>query len=744
MNQFRNLVIVTMLSSAAVSTEAVHALESGDYVEEIVVTAQKREQLLQDVPIAMSVLDIDDLERRGFSRFDDIAFAVPNLSITAPSGSRSVQFTMRGITGQTFFPAAESSVGIFLDGVYVNNPAAQNFDLLDVERIEVLRGPQGTLYGKNAAAGAINVISRKPDEQAGFDVRAEYGDYDHQRLQAKGSGPVAEHLFGSFGVGYHQRDGFQKNPFLGSEFEDADAWNARGSLRYDAGGPLEIMISADYMSEDRVPAALDTSPDDRRSTQNFQAFEERDVYGVTVAVDYALSDTLSLVSSTAFRNYDLNRGNDSDGTTVDGFHELGTQETAQWSQEIRLASDTGGPLQWLAGAYYLNADMKDQGAYDLYPDELFRLLTGLTCTDLFTFQLIAAGFPPDQAAAFAAATCVDSVATSQVDHQTETWALFGQASYALAERLTLTAGVRVSWEEKTFDLRQPGPGAPLFLAAGVDEGFDRRDRAVDPMVSLMWHVHDQVNLYATAAKGSKSGGFNTGAIGSVAQLGDTEFDEETLLSYELGMKSTFLDGRVALNAAAFYIDYDDLQVFRIEANEQGVPSSRITNVAKASSAGAELDLTWAVAPGLLVRSSVGYTDATYDDYSQCGQNSAGVLIDCTDNRLTNAPEWTGNVNVTYSRPLSAGVSLMLNGEWSYRGDVYYDVFNNDTALQEGFSIYNASIGLTDPAGRWSATLWGTNLADEDYITVAVQGFGGNTIHTLGNPRLYGVRLTARF
>lgn len=723
---------------------AAQAQEPQGVIEEIIVTAQKREQALQDVPIALSVLDADDIELRGFSRLEDIAFAVPNLSVTAPAGARSVQFTMRGITGQTFFPAAESSVGIFLDGVYINNPAAQNFDLLDVERIEVLRGPQGTLYGKNAAAGAINVISRKPDHEARFDVRAEYGDYDHQRLQAKGSGPLKDNVFGSFGAGVHKRDGFQRDIFLGSDVEDADSWNTRGSLRYDAGGLLEVVLSADFMSEERVPAALDTTPDDRRTARNFQAFEDREVYGAALAIDFALTDTLSLVSSTAFRNYDLQRASDSDATTIDGFHESGSQKTAQWSQELRLASDSASRLQWLAGAYFLNADMHDEGRYDLYPNELFRLLTGLTCVDLFTFQFIAAGFAPAQAATVAAATCTDGVATSDVDHETETFALFGQLSYALASNLTLTTGLRVSWEEKTFDLRQPGPGAPLFIVPGVDEAYDRNDRAIDPMASLMWHANDAFNVYATVARGSKSGGFNTGAVGSPAQLLDAEFDEETLLSYELGLKSTWLDGRLALNAAAFYIDYDDLQVFRIEANEQGVPSSRITNVARASSTGAEVDLTWQPMPEFLVRSSVGYTDATYDDYSQCGQNSAGVLIDCTDNRLTNAPEWTGNLNVTYSRPLTPGVSLLLNGEWSYRGDVYYDVFNTDTAFQDGFSIFNANLGITDPSGRWSATLWGTNLSDKEYITVAVQGFGGNTVHTLGNPRMYGVRLTGRF
>jgi iron complex outermembrane receptor protein len=283
----------------------------------------------------------------------------------------------------------------------------------------------------------------------------------------------------------------------------------------------------------------------------------------------------------------------------------------------------------------------------------------------------------------------------------------------------------------------------LFILPGVDEHFERSDTSIDPMASLMWHLNDDVNLYATVARGSKSGGFNTGAVSSASQLLDTEFDEEALWNYEVGVKGMFSDGRIAFNLAVFQIDYDDLQVFRIEANDQGVPTSRITNVAKATSRGFEADASWAVLDGLDLRAGLGYVDANYDDYSQCGQDSAGVLIDCTDNKLTNAPDWTANLNATYTRPLTASVHLLLYGEWSYRGDVYYDVFNNDTALQEGFSLFNANIGVVDASGRWSATLWGNNLADEDYITIAVQGFGGQTIHTLGNPRAYGVRFTSR-
>ena len=739
-SRLRVLLLVAGVTGAA----GAGAAETGvDYIEEVIVTAQKREQVLQDVPISMTVLDEASLELRGFSRLDDVAFATPNLAITTPSGSRTAQFTIRGITGQTFFPAAESAVGVFLDGVYLNNSSAQIFDLLDVERIEVLRGPQGTLYGKNAAAGAINVVSRKPDAERRLEMLAEYGNYDRSRLAAKAGGPLGESFFASVGVGYHQRDGFQDNVFLDTDLDDADSWSARGALRYAAGGALEVNLTADFMNEDRAPAALDTTPEDRESSHNFEDFEERDVYGANLTVDYDLTDAVTLTSITSLRDYDVDRGTDDDGTTADAFYSTGSQSTQQVSQEVRLASSTDGRLQWLVGGYFLNADMVDESENNLFPDPLFALLTGLTCTDLFTFQLILAGFPPDQAAAAAAASCAPGVARTRADHEAETWAAFGQATYALSDALSLTAGVRASWEEKDFRLRQPGPGAPLFLLPDVDTSFDRDDTSVDPMASLLWRVNDAVNAYATVAKGSKSGGFNTGAVGDANQLADTEFDEETLVNYELGIKTITFGGRMLFNVAAFSIDYEDLQVFRIEPNAQGVPTSRIANVAEATSRGVEADLTAVLGGGLTVTSGLGYLDAEYDDYSQCGQNSAGMILDCTGNELTNAPEWTGSLNVIYRRPLPGGLSLLVNGEWSYRGDVYYDVFNTEGAFQDGFSMFNGSVGLEGPAGNWAVTLWGTNLGDEEYITVGIQGFGGNAINTLGPPRQYGVRVTGR-
>ena len=719
------------------------ASDAPQTIEEIIVVAQKREQPLKEVPISMTVLDEEFLALRGFNRLDDVAFAAPNLAITNPVGSRTVQFTMRGITGQTFFPATESAVGIFLDGVYVNNPSGQNFDLLDVERIEVLRGPQGTLYGKNAAAGAINVISREPDEESRIDLLAEYGNYDHLRVGAKAGGPLSDVAFASVGVGYHDRAGFQENTFLGADIDTAQSTNLRGALHLDPNERLDVTIAVDFMNEDRSPAVLDSTPEDRKSAINRPVTEERDVLGGNVTAEYAITDGVLLTSITAWRDYDVSRATDDDGVTIDAYYTTGTEGTSQVSQELRLSSRSAGPFQWLLGGYLLTTDMTATGRNHFFPDPLFELLTGLPCTDLLTFQFLSFGFPPELARATAAATCAPGEADTITDHEGETRALFGQVSYDVSDRLRITAGLRSSQEEKELRLQQPGPGGALFLLPGVDERRDRDDTAVDPMASLVWNASETLSLYATAAKGSKSGGFVTGGVSAPNQLTNLEFDQENLVNYEVGFKSVFGDGRFTVNAAAFNIAYEDLQVYRIEPNEQGVPTSRITNVAKASSRGLEVDFAALLSEGFSVRGGVGYLDASYDEYSQCGQDSAGMIMDCTGNNLTNAPALTANANVVYRHPINADMNLLVNGEWSYRGDVYYDVFNTDGAFQEGFSVFNGSIGLTDPEGDWSVMLWGTNLSDTDYITIGIQGFGGVAINTLGPPRQLGLRVTYR-
>jgi iron complex outermembrane receptor protein len=714
------------------------------FVEEVIVTAQKREQRLQDVPISMSVLDEAALERRGFNRLEDIAFATPNLAITTPADARTTQFTMRGITGQTFFPGTESAVGIFLDGVYVNNPIAQNFDLVDVERIEVLRGPQGTLYGKNTTAGAISLVTRRPSAEPTANALIEYGNYDARRVRAGVSGPLSDSLFGSLSAGAFEREGYQENVFLDRDLGTGDTWNARGALRWLPNDHLEVNLTADYFEEDRTPSTPDSTPDDRESALDFDPKEERKVYGGALTMEYAITDTIGLTSITAARDYDHERVGDNDLTPLDAFVSPTTESTFQWSEELRLSSKTDGRFQWVTGLYYLRTDLDGTSKPELNPDPLFQLNVGLPCTTLMTLSFLAQGVPQATAEALAAQLCAPGVGDNHIDQTSDTYAAFGETTFALTSSLRMTAGLRASRETKDFQLQQLSAEVPLFLAFPIDADFKRDDTTVSPKVALQWTVNEGIELYATAAQGFKSGGFNTGTVGAASQLANTEFDEESLWSYEVGMKATWLDGRLRVDLAAFTLDYEDLQVFRFEEIASGVFSPRITNAGAASSSGLEADLSWLVTNSLQLSAGVGYADAEYDDFENCGVTNTvpATAIDCTGNALTNAPDWTSDVNAVFRTPLFAarGIDLLMNAEWSYRGQVYYDVFNNDDSKQKPFSIWNASIGIADGAGRWTALLYGNNVMDEEYITIAVQGFANQRLRELGAPRTYGLRL----
>ena len=723
-------------------------LATAGYVEEVIVTAQKRAQRLQDVPISMSVLDEEALELRGFSRMDDIAFVVPNLAITNPADARTTQFTMRGITGQTFFPGTESAVGVFLDGVYVNNPIAQNFDLVDVERIEVLRGPQGTLYGKNTTAGAINLVSKRPDAERRAGVLAEYGNYGTHRIRAGVRGALADNVFGSLSAGWFERDGYQENSFLDRDLGTGDSWNVRGALRWVPNDRLEVNLTGDYFDEDRAPSAPDSSPEDREIALDLQPSETREVYGAAFTLEYALSDAVEVTSITAMRDYDHERVGDDDGTPLDAFVSPTTESTLQWSEELRLASTSDGPLQWVTGLYYLHSDLDGTSTPELDPDPLFQLNVGLTCTDLFTFQFLAQGLPPDVAAELASGFCAAGVGDNRIEQTSDTWAAFGEGTLALGSRVRLTLGLRASREVKDYRLQQLSPDVALFLAYPIDASFERDDTSLSPRLALQWTWNEHTELYATAAQGFKSGGFNTGPVGAASQLANTQFDEESLWNYEAGLKTALLDGRLRLDMAVFSIAYDDLQVFRFEEIAAGVFSSRITNAGAASSTGFEADVTWAASDRLSIIAGIGYADAEYDDFENCGVTNTipTTALDCTGNKLTNAPDWTANVNALFRWPLvaSRGIELLVNAEWAYRGEVYYDVFNNDDAKQEGFSLFNGSIGVGDSGGRWSAVLFGNNLGDEEYITIAVQGFANQRLRELGAPRTYGLRVNVNF
>jgi iron complex outermembrane receptor protein len=696
---------------------------------EIIVTAQKRSENLQAVPTAVTAFGSEALEKRGFTRIEDLSTAVPNLNIVNASDARTAQFTIRGITGQTLFPGSESSVGIFIDGVYVNNPIAQNFDILDVERVEVLRGPQGTLYGRNTTAGAINLVSRKPTGEFSGSGLIELGNYNSQRLRAGVGGPLVDGLlYGQVSASYRKRDGLGRNTTRGDEFDTADVASARVALRFTPSDALEINFSLDGLSEDRVPGSMDPTPFDRKDDFNAAISERREVYGANLTVDYAFESGPTLTSISAFRDYDFKRVGDDDGSPLDGFISPVTESTWQFSEELRLASPSGQRFEWVAGAYYLKSKLEGSSTPYVDPDVVFQLNVGVACS------LILPAF-----------LCAPGTGDNYIAQEAETVALFGQGTYRLNDQLSLTLGGRASRETKDFVVRQTSTELPLFMA--VASGTAQVESTTfSPMATLAFKPNDNINIYGKASKAFKSGGFNTSPVATAAQLANITFADEELWSYEAGIKSTWLDRRLLLNVAAFRIEYKDLQVFRYEETSPGVFSSRITNAASAINYGVEVELQAIPTPGVLLEAGLGYTKSEFDSFPNCGVTPTvpPTAEDCSGNQLTYAPKLTFNLSATYDVEVTDALTLSFFGDWSYRDRTYFNIFNDRAFSQGDYALFNGSITLAKNTGDWAVSLWGENLADKDYVTFAIPGFAGSVLRHPGAPRTYGVRLTGRF
>ncbi|WP_439620927.1 TonB-dependent receptor [Hyphomonas sp.] len=737
---------MTLGQPAVADDETVQAVEDKEDTlrfERLTVTAQKREESILEVPIAITAFGEDDLVERGFSQIEDLAFAIPNVSIQNSADARTTTFTIRGITGQTLFAGASSATGIFVDGVYINNPIAQSFEILDIERIEVLRGPQGTLYGRNTSAGAINLITKSPDlDEFTGRALAEAGDYGLLRGKIGISGPIVSGVLGgSLAVAAKQRDGYEYNPFLRKDLSTEDNWSARGAIRWQPQAGTDIALSADYLDEDRVPGALDATPEDRMTSLDLDVFEKREVYGANLTVNHDLGDRLALTSITAFRDYTFDRLGDDDGTPVPAFASPVTESTAQFSQEIRLSSRSASRFDWVAGVYYLHTDLDGTSNPEIDPNGIFQLLTGgaLDCPTMLGFQ----GTP----AAIIPFLCAPGVGDNQINQKTETFAVFGQGTYNITDRLSATVGLRYSIDEKDFVNVQNSASVPLFLAFVPPGAVDvsRKDEEFLPKLSVEYAATGNLNLYASAARGFNAGGFNTAPVGPGGEI-ETSYEPETLTSYEVGAKWASSDNRYGLSGAVFFIDYEDFQAFRRIETSPAVFTPTIDNAEKASSRGVEVEAFAQLTDYLSYSGSAGYTDAKYDTYTNCGVSVSlpPLPLDCNGKQIANSPDWTATSALRLAYPISGttGLKALASAEWSYRGDVFYSVENEAASLQEGFSLFNASVGLAKD-DHWTLTLWGQNLSDEEYSVIAIDGFT-TKIREFGPPRTWGVRLDLTF
>ena len=721
-----------------VATEA--SADSG----EIVVTARRREERLIDVPVAVSAFSGEQLEQRGALDLTDVAQAVPNVTL---ENSRATNSTLsafiRGIGQQDPVSGFEQGVGIYLDDVYLNRPQAAVLDIYDVERIEVLRGPQGTLYGRNTIGGAVKYVSRRLPQEFALKARATYGTYDQAEAVVTASAPLGDIVRIGGSVARLSRGGFGENLTLGVENYNKDVWAGRLSMEMGGyGEPVFIRVSGDYTRDKSnprgghrlIPGLVSGAPvlDDVYDTRGGLDDPEQDVesYGMAINAEIQLSDALMLRSISAWRKDDSFTPIDFDALPAVDLDVPGVYFNEQISQEVQFLWDDGGPLTGLVGLYYLDAE-----ADTLFDVRIFTTLAGLTA---FTEAAV----------------------------DTETYAIFGDFTYDLSEQLSISLGGRYTWDERTASiLRQNylGGGSPFFGGAGIalgapgtDFSGSREFKKFTPRASISFMPTPDHNLYASFSQGFKGGGFDPRGVGTNAPDTDGDgvrsddeiaaflsFAPEKVDSYEVGYKGSLMDGMLSVALAGFYADYTDVQIPGSVACEVGgLPSfcGVVSNAGKATFKGIELEASARLGAGFNLSGSLGYIDAEFDEYIT---NIGNVPTDVAEFReVQNTPAFTGSATASYTAPIGAG-DLYFGTTVSYRSKTYQFEIPNSYLDQDGYALVDASLVYTAPGDRWSIGIYGKNLTDKQYktsgytfvatdpVTGAIPIANGQPIPTLG-------------
>ena len=732
--------------SVALTSVGVSAADGGSskprlMLEEVVVTARKREEGLQDAPIAISAFSGEDLEARQMDDLSGIGASTPNLvfDTAAPISGSNVASSIfiRGIGQLDFSFTTDPGVGLYVDGVYIARSVGGVLDLLDLERVEVLRGPQGTLFGRNTIGGAISLVSKKPAEEFGGKVGLTVGD--DNRMDFKGSVdiPLSETVHSKFSVATKKRDGYVKRLFDGKELGDDDSISARASFQWMPSDALEANFAVDVSKarEETAPNTLigingtampfsglfnnvivgGSCAPAPGSLSNPACYNEQwlvgrdktwassesrsdyDVTGAGLTVEYDLGWG-AVKSITSYREMEAQFYRDADGSPHIIFETENDMEQEQFSQEFQLTGVAiDDRLNWIVGLYYFEEEGTDVN--DIR-------------TSIIEFQ-------------------------SGGDIENDSSAIFTQLTFDITDNFSVTAGLRYSDETKrftpdTFVTNSGFLGVPLGTRLLPFVEGEVSIEEVTPMINFSYRWSEEVMTYFTYSEGFKSGGFTQRVFPGRKDI--PFFVPEFVEVYELGMKADLFNRRARLNAAVFFTDYSDTQVLV----QDGIGSST-RNAAEAEIKGFELELKALLTENMGLDAGMGYLDAEYTTVSAAASEIT------TDKEFANTPEWTANASLYYDISLGELGTLTPRVNWSYRSKVYNNTINSANIVQDSFDVINASITFRDNNGDWQAVLGVTNLTDEDYFTSAYNNPSiGYSEALWARPREWSLSITRNF
>jgi iron complex outermembrane receptor protein len=726
---------------AAAASDAAPAIAS--QLEEIVVTARRTAETLQRVPLSMSAISAEDLAERSIESLSDVGQTVPNLLFgeRGASGRGSAVVYIRGVGQADVRPTYDPAVGIYVDGVFLGRMQGNDLDTMDVERVEVLRGPQGTLFGKNTSGGALNIVTRQPDLEH-YQGKVQLTAGSRSRFDALGSVNiplVADKAALLVAASHRSQDGYGTRAD-GQDMANTDRTSGRLALRLQLTDDFSALFAADALTYDETnsmfklisvypapPIALinlfTPVPYDERwlSQSDFFNFaggpnsSRGDLYGAALTLTYDLG-AVELKSISAYRDNVVHSDQDADLSPVTVLDEYDVSRQDQFSQELQASgASLDERLNWVLGLYYFEESVHNKVDFELVP-----ALQPIIGNRSFSNDLRV---------------------------RNESYAAFGQANYALTEQLRLTTGLRYTHDRKEVDRRNltyPSgvPNQPQAIREASSDDVSTR-------VGLDYQWTPQLMTYVSAAKGYKAGGFN----GRASSVGDfNEYEPETVWTYELGLRSDFLDRRVRFNATAFYSDYSDLQLQisgSTTVNGAPAPFNVVTNVPKARIVGGELELRVIPARGLELSAEVGLTDARYTELPTDAQFLASQLID-KDSEFVYTPKTSVTLAAQYSTPLSDRFELSGRIDYAHKSTIDYDVANSPLLRQKPYGLVNARITLLHVSNGLSLAVFGVNLTDERYF---VGGFDdadtpnpglGFAFRNMAPPREYGVSAQWQF
>ncbi len=714
-----------------VASAATAADQQATTVETIIVTANKRAQNLQDVPVSISALGGEVLGKTGSASIATLQQYVPGLNIDSSLGNLSADIFLRGDGTSRLNAGGDPAVAMYEDEVYIGGQAGIQFDLLDVDSIDVLKGPQGTLYGRNAAAGAIAITTKKPSPSFDFTSDTSVGDYNLVMERASVTGPIGgtnDALLYRLSVGYERRDGFTDNLLDGGKpVDNISHLAARGQLAW-VGDTFSFRISAegqmvrDGMVAETIQSAQDTGllPVPFPLTPPFDCpgltpyhqcfsdngYQNQDLFAVTERADWTTAIGV-LTSLTGYRHSRFANAQDEDGTAIPflftSFYDFGSQ----FSEELRLA-DKETPatrIHWVVGAYYLHTRYRENA--------FLNVAQGAVTEDDFNiFQL-------------------------------NSYAVFGQAAVDITPRLTLTAGGRYTYDSKS-DFRVDTVDAFPFYNVAPSGNW----HAVNPSVTLSYKLTDDVLAYASYRQGWISGGFQD-VFPQSALAATTAFNPETVNAFTAGIKSAWFDHRLTINAEAFRMNYVDLQVQQTELIGAGGFITVTNNAGAAADSGLDLTIEAVPVPHLTLSADMTLQDPVFTNYVSPVGTPAGSAFNYTNNTIEDQSKFSGSFAAQYAFPLPGDSSFTVRAEYTYRSKFFADPVETNApgTFQPGYGLLNFEATYKPRGGWWSLEFWLRNAANTlhyDDIGVSQQTGGPSqesALVMLSEPRTFGVQLS---